>query len=119
MYHTKRSVHNHREKQTDTGLVNAATEDLIEKIDEAGDYRTVILFTGDSDMMPVVRTGLRKGWKVEIWSYEAAMANVFRQEAKVNQLFNIFKIDDYFEQVTFSVIKWPGQIPEERAMVLR
>lgn len=99
--------------------MNAATEDLIEKIDEAGDYRTVILFTGDSDMMPVVRTGLRKGWKVEIWSYDSAMAHVFREEARLNSLVQTFKIDDFFDQVTFSVIKWPGSIPEERAMVLR
>lgn len=120
VYYTRRSVHNFREKQTDTGLVNAATKDIILKKDEAGDYRSIVLFTGDSDMLPVVMTALEFGWRVEIWSYRSSLAKEYIEEkTKRGSLVNIFLIDDYFEKLTFQEINWPKAIPVERSLVLR
>lgn len=103
----------------DTGLVSAATRDVVRKADEAGDYRTMILFSGDSDMLPVVVVALQEGWKVEIWSYHSALNNEYREMARTNKLLKIFKIDDFFEKVTFQEPKWSGRFPRDRTMVLR
>ena len=99
--------------------MSAATRDVVKKADEAGDYRTMILFSGDSDMLPVVIVALQEGWKVEIWSYDSALNNEYRDMARRNKLLKIFKIDDYFEQVTFQEPKWSGHFPKERTIVLR
>ena len=120
VYYTRRSVHNFREKQTDTGLVNAATKDIILKQSVAGDYRSVILFTGDSDMLPVVMTALEFGWRVEIWSYRSSLAKEYIEErTKRGALISIYLIDQFFEKLTFQEINWPRAIPVERSLVLK
>ena len=113
-------MHNFREKQTDTGLVNAATKDIILKQSVAGDYRSVILFTGDSDMLPVVMTALEFGWRVEIWSYRSSLAKEYIEErTKRGALISIYLIDQFFEKLTFQEINWPRAIPVERSLVLK
>jgi len=117
----KKSSWTNKEKEIDTTLVADAVKGIITQSPEkAGDDRTVILFTGDKDMLTVVRMALEYGWKVEIWSYNAALSNALRKEAKKNFAFiKIFHIDDFFESCTFLVRKWKKPyIPKERSMVL-
>ena len=119
VYHSERSTWNSREKQTDTNFVAAATEALIVLQKEAGDDRTIILFTGDKDMMPVVYTALRWKWHVEIWAYKSSMSAKFKEEANKSPKVTIVFLDDYFEEMTFAEYIWGGNIPIERSFVLR
>ena len=119
VHHSKRSTWNSREKQTDTSLVAAAVRDAIVMKDQAGDDRTVILFTGDKDMLPVVQNAQEFQWSVEIWSYRSALSKDLEKEEKQSKNVRIVYIDNFFEKITFAEYIWGGNIPTERSLVLR
>jgi uncharacterized LabA/DUF88 family protein len=117
--HSKRSTFDGREKKTDTEFVAEAVEDIIENKDQATGNSSVILFTGDKDMLPVVRVALRHGWKVEIWSYKNALSVELDNEKDKSEKVEVHLIDDYFNQISFWVYLNLSILPRNRTIVCR
>lgn len=61
----------------DTSLTADAVEDIINLAEEHSSSGTVLLFTGDADLIPVVEKALKYGWTVEVYSYKDSLSNQF------------------------------------------
>ena len=118
VHRSEKSAWNLREKRVDTELVAAAIDDINELKEEAGDYRTIILFTGDEDMIPVVHRALKHKWKVEVWSFKVALKSKYYEITKQSDNVKIFFIDDFFDKFTFQQLYFNGPIPG-KSIVLR
>jgi hypothetical protein len=117
---SKRSPWTNREKEIDTTLVADAVEDIVKRKDETDSNRSVILFTGDKDMIVVVKKAIENDWNVEIWTYKNAISNSFFKEAKLFERHTtIVYIDDIFNDISYIESSWRKPIvPAERTIVL-
>ncbi|CAL8110066.1 unnamed protein product [Orchesella dallaii] len=108
-----------KEKETDSSLTADAVEDIITKKDEAGDTRTVILFSGDRDLLRVVDKAVKFGYRVEIWSFKSSINNTVRRRAQEESDKVIVNyIDDIFDDITYTKVVWgKKRIPPERSIV--
>lgn len=80
---------------------------------------TVILFSGDRDLLCVVEKAIYHGYRVEIWSFKSAISNAVTRAADGNKnKIQIYFVDDIFSEVTYTCMVW-GQlkIPRERSLV--
>lgn len=114
----ERSKWTRKEKEVDGRLIADAVEDIVEQKERAGENRTVILFSGDRDLIPVVEKATKHGYSVEIWSFEGSMNNDVIRKAKSNpEKISIFYMETIFKEVSFTERDWEERIPPERSLV--
>ncbi|ODN00018.1 hypothetical protein Ocin01_06660, partial [Orchesella cincta] len=108
-----------KEKETDSSLTADAVEDIITKKEEAGESRTLILFSGDRDLLRVVDKALHYGYRVEIWSFKSSINNTVRRRAQdESERVIINYIDDIFDDITYTKVVWgKKRIPPERSII--
>lgn len=102
------------EKMLDTSLTADAVEDII-KFYEFASYGTVILFTGDADLIPVVKKALKYGWSVEIWSYEDSLSNQFEAAVRCSERVEIHLMDTIYDQVVYPP-RWRNISEQDKAL---
>lgn len=115
----RRSKVTGKEKELDTSLVAAAVKDIIEQRDSAGDDRTVILFSGDRDLLCVVDIAITYGYRVEICAFSRSINKTVEQKAnELGGKLTIKYIDEFFDEITFHTIVWSHRIfPLDKSIV--
>lgn len=110
-----------KEKETDASLVADAVEDILTEKDNAGNKRTVILFSGDRDLLRVVTKAVKHDYRVEIWSFKSAINNQVKRMAQDDpDKVVVNAIDDIFNEITYTKVVWgKTKIPPERSLVAR
>jgi uncharacterized LabA/DUF88 family protein len=116
--HFPRSKWNDKEKRTDTKLCTDAVEAIVLNRGLKGE-RTVILFTGDGDMVDTAQTALRYDYNVEIWSFEKSLSPQLSKLAKQNDRVKIFLIDNIFDEIAMWALYWNKPLPPERTIILK
>jgi uncharacterized LabA/DUF88 family protein len=116
--HFPRSRWDNKEKRTDTKLCTDAVEAIVLNKDLQG-KRTVILFTGDGDMVDTAKTALKYHYNVEIWSFEQSLSPWLSRLANENVGVRIFLIDDIFDEIAMWALYWNKPLPPERTIILK
>lgn len=117
----KRSGWTNKEKQIDTHLVADAVDDLNKcKTDNGNENGTIILFTGDKDVLPVIQKAIENSWRTEIWSYKISLANDIDRIGRCNpERVRVVLMDDMFDKYTFRQTRWVlPYIPADRTLIL-
>jgi len=119
-----RQTQNAREKETDTQLTADAVEDIVLKKPTSDNPNgdTVVLFSGDHDMCPLITKARNHGWNVEIWAYTDSVPEAIKTEAKQasgQTKVMIMPLEEHFNEFAFYDNKdFTKDIPEDRALLL-
>lgn len=110
-----------KEKEIDASITADAVEDIVLQKGNTGENRTLILFSGDRDLLRVVDKAMIHGYRVEIWSLRSAINQAVIRTAKEHPTqIQINELDDIFNEVTFTQTVWvKRKIPRERSLVAR
>lgn len=82
--------------------------------------KTVILFSGDRDLLCVAEKAFYHGYRVEIWSFKSAINKTVLREAEKNKQgeIQVNFIDEIFDRITFNCMYWGNaRIPRERSLI--
>ena len=107
----KKSYHTGKEKQIDTQLV--ADVVLLVKETRSG---TVIIVSGDSDYIPAIEVALDHGWKVEVWSWEAALSADIRNHERKDKGLCVKYLNDHMQVVTVNRYFDPTRFTEKELL---
>lgn len=115
----RRSKVTGKEKELDTTLVADACIDMLENKELAGANRTIILFSGDRDLLPVVNYAMKFGYRVEICSFSSSINKTIEQKANRQSGQIVCKyIDQIFHEVTYTQIVWSlPSFPMDKSIV--
>ena len=92
----QRSYHTGKEKQVDSQLITDVVSVVYRKMSG-----TVIIVAGDVDYKPPIEEALARGWKVEVWSWEKALADPIKGLAKTSKGLDIKYLNDYIHEIMF------------------
>lgn len=107
------------EKQVHTCIVADGVEDVI-NFKKLGRSRTLILITGNSVLLPLVKKALEHGYTVEIWSFSTSMSKEFVRLANQTNKVKIRYIDSIVSEVGVTQIIWSGDsFPLDKSIVAR
>ena len=84
-----------KHKAEDTTLVCDATKLLTQNHWREG---TIILLSGDADMLPILRNIEISEFSLEIWSWGEALSSQLRELAEDSPKIKIFELDEYRDQ---------------------
>jgi len=106
-----------------TQLTADAVEDIVLKKPDNPNGDTVMIFSGDQDMCPLIRKARNYGWNVEVWTYTDTVPDVFKWEPKhINgsRTLKMMPLEIHFKEFAFYDNKdfSNSDIPEDRALLL-
>lgn len=114
---------NKKEKRADVELAVEATEDIIIHKPNAVGEHTFIIFSGDEDMLPLIKKARSYCWNVEIWAYKASIATAVEMHVKQaikGTTVKVVHIDDHFHEIADHMpIEWNKEIPYDRTIFVR
>lgn len=94
-----------KEKQVDAQLVADITERAI--ITPIGERTTIVVISGDADVLPAVRKVLKyEGWNVEVYMWQHAMSAELKKFPQSNDRVKSFFLDDHLSKITFTNMKF-------------
>lgn len=94
-----------KEKQVDAQLVADITERAI--ITPIGERTTIVVISGDADVLPAVRKVLKyEGWNVEVYMWQHAMSAELKKFPQSNDRVKSFYLDDHLSKITFTNMKF-------------
>ena len=101
---SRKHVITKKEKQVDQQLVADVTELASDVSIQKG---TIIIVSGDADVIPAIKAGLRKKWKFEIWMWRSGMSNSLKAMQRENPEFvKVVELDEYHKDITFTNFKF-------------
>lgn len=86
-----------KEKQVDTQIVADITERVC--LTPIKERSTIVVITGDADMIPGIEKALQYGWKVEVAMWDHAMSPDYKKRDKVD--LTLTYLDEYLLDITF------------------
>lgn len=114
----RRSAYSGREKQVDAQII----ADIVELV--AGSARrpgTIVLVSGDADMLPALEKATEHGWRVIVTTWAHCVAKCVEDYALATDSVEIFPLDAYADEVTFAMVRFPDRqlkLPKTRSFVL-
>ena len=101
---SQRSIITKREKQVDHQMV----ADITELVSDSGVTKgTIIVVSGDADVVPAIRAGLKKKWSFEIWMWSSGISSsIYKLKEDNLGLVSIFPLNVHLEDVTFTNFKF-------------
>lgn len=115
------SVHTHapsacsgREKQVDGQII----ADITERACTTSPPGTIVLVSGDADMLPALEKAAARAWDVVVVGWKHAVSAALLRVPAVR----VMHLDAFFDEVTYTVSKFPAhdrRLPRDRAFVLR
>lgn len=89
-----------KEKKVDTKLVADVSVKACTTPKE--ERSTMVIITGDADMIPAIDVALQNEWNVEVAMWEHAMSNELKELARKGGRIKLRYLDDSFEKVTYT-----------------
>lgn len=86
-----------KEKAIDTEIVARGVEIIVSLPNPA----TLILLSGDSDFLPLIRIANERGWKTEVWAFKSALPKY--ADSIVSSVDYVGYLDDVFEEIGFNI----------------
>ena len=101
---TKSSYFTRKQKQVDQQLV----ADVTELVSDASIQRaTIIIVSGDADVIPAIRAGLKKKWRFEVWMWAVGISNSLKQlERESPECVQVVELDEFLRDITFTNFKF-------------
>ena len=101
---SKRSSFTNKEKQVDHQMV----ADITELVSDRGVAKgKIVLVTGDADVIPAIKKGLRTNWSFEIWMWASGISKALRTLKKENpELLSIHELDPQLKDISFTNFKF-------------
>lgn len=104
----RRSMVTGKEKGVDAQLVADITEKACTTLLE--DRTTIVIISGDADVMPAIRVVLRyPGWKVEVCMWENALSSDLKRLPQKEQNVQVHYLDKFLERITFTNMKFSAR----------
>ena len=100
----KRSTITGKEKGVDAQLVVDITE--MACTTPKKDRTTIIIISGDADIMPAIDLVLKYGWNVEIYMWEDAMSNELKKLPPKEPKVVVDYLDGFLQHITFTNMKF-------------
>ena len=101
---SERSFVTKKEKQVDQHMVADITEMVSDRSVVKG---KIVLVTGDADVIPAIRKGLRKNWSFDIWMWASGISKKLRTLEKQNpELLSIHELDSRLKDISFTNFKF-------------
>lgn len=92
----KKSYHTGKEKQVDSQLIT----DVVSVVNRET-IGTVIIVAGDVDYKPPIDEALARGWNVEVWSWEKALAGDIRKHERRGRGLRVEYLNGHINQIMF------------------
>ena len=101
---SKRSSFTNKEKQVDHQMV----ADITTLVSDRGVAKgKIVLVSGDADVIPAVKEGLRKKWSFEVWTWNSGTSKALTKLAKDNpELLTIHPLDSHLDDISFTNFKF-------------
>ena len=97
---SKRSFYTNKEKQVDHKIVKDITALVSDRSVAKG---TIILVSGDADLIPAIEEGLSKKWSFEIWMWASGISNALKRlEEEHPESLKIGSLDLHLQDVSFT-----------------
>ena len=97
---SKRSLLTNKEKQVDHKIVKDITALVSDRSVAKG---TIILVSGDADLIPAIEEGLRKKWSFEIWMWASGISKALKElEEDHPESLKIGSLDPHLQDVSFT-----------------
>ena len=97
---SKRSLFTNKEKQVDHRIVKDITALVSDRSVAKG---TIILVSGDADLIPAIEEGLSKKWSFEIWMWNSGISKALKKlEEDHQELMLISSLDPHLEDISFT-----------------
>ena len=97
---SKRSLLTNKEKQVDHRIVKDITALVSDRSVAKG---TIILVSGDADLIPAIEEGLSKKWSFEIWMWASGISNALKRlEEEHPESLKIGLLDLHLQDVSFT-----------------
>ena len=97
---SKRSLLTNKEKQVDHRIVKDITALVSERSVAKG---TIILVSGDADLIPAIEEGLSKKWSFEIWMWASGISKALKElEEEHPESLKISSLDPHLQDVSFT-----------------
>ena len=97
---SKRSLFTNKEKQVDHKIVKDITALVSDRSVAKG---TIILVSGDADLIPAIKEGLSKKWSFEIWMWDSGISNALKKLKEDHpELMLISSLDPHLEDISFT-----------------
>ena len=97
---SKRSFYTNKEKQVDHKIVKDITALVSDRSVAKG---TIILVSGDADLIPAIEEGLSKKWSFEIWMWASGISNALKRlEEEHPESLKIGLLDLHLQDVSFT-----------------
>ena len=104
---SKRSSFTNKEKQVDHKMVADITTLVSDRSVAKG---KIVLVSGDADVIPAVKEGLRKKWSFEVWTWNSGTSKALTKLAKDNsELLTIHPLDSHLDDISFTNFKFSGK----------
>ena len=98
---TKNSVHTGKQKEIDT-MISVDIMDTLTLKQNSFVSPTIVLVSGDRDMLPALKKVLEAGWKVEIYMWERNTATDLKELANNNKDTCLFvPLNEHFEDILY------------------
>ena len=89
----------HKEKQVD-GQISADITELV--CDRSNVKGTIVVVSGDQDMIPAIKKGLQHKFQFEIWSWKDSLSREYDELRDSNpNMVSISLLDDIMEKIIF------------------
>ena len=101
---SKRSSFTNKEKQVDHQMVAHITA-LVTDVSVA--KGKIVLVSGDADVIPAIREGLKRNWSFEIWMWASGISKALRTLTDENpELLSIHELDSHLKDISFTNFKF-------------
>ena len=101
---SKRSTFTNKEKQVDHHMVADITELVSDRSVAKG---KIVLVSGDADVIPAIKKGLRTNWSFEIWMWASGISKALRTLKDENpELLSIYELDSRLKDISFTNFKF-------------
>ena len=97
---SKRSLLTNKEKQVDHRIVKDITALVSDRSVAKG---TIILVSGDADLIPAIEEGLSKKWSFEIWMWASGISNALKKHQEEHpESLKIGSLDPHLQDISFT-----------------
>ena len=97
---SKRSFYTNKEKQVDHKIVKDITALVSDRSVAKG---TIILVSGDADLIPAIEEGLSKKWSFEIWMWASGISNALKKHQEEHpESLKIGSLDPHLQYISFT-----------------
>ena len=97
---SQRSFYTNKEKQVDHKIVKDITALVSDRSVAKG---TIILVSGDADLIPAIEEGLSKKWSFEIWMWASGISNALKRLEEEHPVsLKVSWLDPHLQDVSFT-----------------